>query len=75
MLELIKVKSGEKNCPVKKSRKREDNDDCTKEITPRLTPKRSIKKRQSQPILNSLRLSGGKNFLFYFTTNMREPTP
>ncbi len=78
MLELIKAKSGEKNCPAKKNRKREESDDFIKEINPRQTPKRSkrsSKKRQSQPILNSLRLSGGKDFLFSFTTNAREPTP
>ena len=77
-LELIKAKSGEKNCPAKKSRKREESDDFIKEINPRQTPKRSkrsSKKRQSQPILNSLRLSEGKDFLFSFTTNAREPTP
>jgi hypothetical protein len=69
MLELIKAKSGEKNCPAKKNRKREESDDFIKEINPRQTPKRSkraSKKRQSQPILNSLRLSGGKDFLFSF---------
>jgi len=54
MLGLIKAKSGEKNCPARKSRKREDNADFTKEIAPRRTPKRSSKKRQSQPILNSI---------------------
>jgi hypothetical protein len=54
MLGLIKAKSGEKNCLARKSRKREDNDDFIKEIAPRWTPKRSSKKRQSQPILNSM---------------------
>jgi len=75
MLELIKAKSDEKNCPARKSRKREDNDDFIKEIAPYRTPKRSSKKRQSQPILNSIRLSGEKDFLFSFTTNTTEPTP
>ena len=75
MLELIKVKSGEKNYPARKSRKREDNDDFIKEIAPCRTPKRSSKKRQSQPILNSISLSGGKDFLFSFTTNTTESTP
>jgi len=67
VLELIKAKSGEKNCPARKSRKREDSDDFTKEIAPLQTPRRSSKKRPSQPILNSIRLSGGKDFLFSFS--------
>jgi hypothetical protein len=74
MLELIKAKSGEKNCPARKIRKREDSDDFIKEIAPLQTPRRSSKKRQSQPILNLIYLSGGKDFLFSFTTNTTEPT-
>jgi hypothetical protein len=57
MLELIKGKKGEKNCPARKSRKREDSDDFRKEIAPLQTPRRSSKKRQSQPILNLIPLS------------------
>ena len=53
MLELIKGKNGEKNCPARKNRKREDNDDFIKEIARLQRPRRSSKKRQSQPILNS----------------------
>jgi hypothetical protein len=75
MLELIKGKNGEKNCPATKNRKREDSDDFIKEIAPLQTPRRSSKKRQSQPILNSIPLSREKDFLFSFTTNTTEPTP
>jgi len=57
MLELIKPKNGEKNCPARKNRKREDNDDFRKEIVPLQTPRRLSKKRQSQPILNLIPLS------------------
>jgi hypothetical protein len=71
MLERIRAKSGEKNCPARKSRKREEDDDSKRQMGPRQTPKRSSKKRQSQPNLNSIRLSGGKAFLFFFTTNPR----
>jgi hypothetical protein len=58
VLELIKGKNGEKNCPARKSRKREDSDDFRKEIAPLQTPRRSSKKRQSQRILNLIPLSG-----------------
>jgi hypothetical protein len=75
MLELIKPKNGEKNCPARKNRKREDNDDFIKEIARLQTPRRSSKKRQSQPILNSAPLSREKDFLFSFTTNTTESTP
>jgi hypothetical protein len=75
MLELIKAKNGEKNCLARRSRKREDNDDFTKEIARLQTPRRSSKKRQSQPILNSASLSREKDFLFSFTTNTTESTP
>jgi len=51
MLELIKEKSDEKNCPARKSRKREDNDDFIKEIRPRQKPKRSSKKRAASQFL------------------------
>jgi hypothetical protein len=57
VLELIKGKNGEKNCPARKSRKREDSDDFRKEIAPLQTPRRSSKKRQSQPILKLILLS------------------
>jgi len=57
VLELIKGKNGEKNYPARKNRKREDSDDFRKEIIPLQTPRRSSKKRQSQPILNLIPLS------------------
>ena len=72
MLELIKAKNGEKNCPARKNRRREDNDDSIKRLQ---TPRRSNKKRKSQPILNSTPLSREKDFLFSFTTNTIESTP
>ena len=74
MLELIKAKNGEKNCPARKNRKREDSDDFRKEIVLLQTPRRSSKKRQSQSILNSIPLSREKDFLFSFTTNTTEFT-
>ena len=75
MLELIKARNGGKNCPARKNRKREDSDDFIKEIALLQTPRKSSKKRQSQLILNSIHLSGEKDFLFSFTTNTAEPTP
>jgi len=74
MLELIKAKNGEKNCPARKNRRKEDNDDSIKEIIRLQTPRRSNKKRKSQPILNSTPLSWEKDFLFSFTTNTTEST-
>jgi hypothetical protein len=74
MLEPIKAKSGEKKWRARKSRKREDYDDSTKTIAPRRTPKRSSKKRPSQPIPNLICLSGRKNFRFSFTANTTGPT-
>lgn len=58
--ELLKAKSGEKNCPAKKSRKREGNANLAKEIAPRRTPKRLSRKRTSRPTLDMTRLSGEK---------------
>jgi hypothetical protein len=75
MLELIKAKNGEKNCPGRKNRKREDNDDFIRENAPLQKPRRSSKKRQSEPILNSMPLSREKDILFSFTTNTTESTP
>jgi len=75
MLELIKAKNGGKNCPARKNRKREDSDDFIKEIARLQTPRRSSKKRQSQPILNSTPFSREKDFLFSFTTNTTESAP
>ena len=75
MLELIKAKNGEKNCPARKNRTREDSDDFRKEIAPLQTPRRSSKERQNQPILNSIPLFREKDFLFSFTTNTTEFTP
>lgn len=73
-LELIKAKSGAKNYPARKSRKKEESASFIKEIAPRRTPKRLSKKRTSRPTLNSLRLSGEKNFLF-ITANTTKPVP
>ena len=75
MLELIKAKNSEKNCPARKNRKREDSSGFIKEIVPLQTPRRSSKKRQSQPILNSIPLSWERDFLFSFTTETTESTP
>lgn len=75
MLELIKAISGEKNCPARKIRKREDSEDFIKEIAPFQTSRRLSKKRQAQPILNSTPLFPEKDFLFSFATNTAEPTP
>jgi hypothetical protein len=75
MLELIKSKNGEKNCPARRNRKREDNDDFIKEIVRLQTPRRSRKKRQNQSILNSIPLSRERDFLFSFTTNTTESIP
>jgi hypothetical protein len=65
MLERIRAKSGEKKCLARKSRKREEDDDYKKEIAPHQTPKRSSKKRQSHPILNSIRLGKNLPILLY----------
>jgi hypothetical protein len=73
--ELIRAKSGEKNCPAKKSRKREGSESLAKEIAPRRTPKRLSRKRTSRPTLDLTRLSGEKDFLSIFTTNTTEPAP
>jgi hypothetical protein len=62
VLELIKAKSGGKNYPARRSRKRKDSNDFKKEMAPLQTPRRSCEKRQTQPIPNSIRLSGGKGF-------------
>jgi hypothetical protein len=77
MLELIKGKNGERNCPATKNRKREDSDDFIKEITPLQTPRRSSKKRQSQPILNSIPPFPGKrlSILFYHEHYRAHPSP
>ena len=75
MLEIIKAENGEKNCPARKNRKREDSDDFIKEIAPLQTLRRSSKKRQSQSILNLIPLSREKDFLFSSTTNTTEFTP
>jgi hypothetical protein len=69
VLEFIKAKSGGKNCPVRKNRKREDSDGFTKEIPPLQTRRRSGKKRQNQAIHNSVDLSGEGNSLIFITTN------
>ena len=65
MLRIIKAKNGGKNCPARKNRKREDSDDFIKEIPPLQTSGRSSKKRQNQPILNSIPLPRGKDFLYH----------
>ena len=69
MLEFIKVKSDEENCPARKSRKREDSGDFIKETALLQTPRRSRKNRQSQPILSSISLSLERDFPFSFTVN------
>jgi hypothetical protein len=66
MRELIRARNGEKKWPARKSRKREDNDDFIKTITPRRTPKGQSNQKKSQPIRNSTHLSGAKDFLFSF---------
>jgi hypothetical protein len=45
-LDLIKAKSGARNCPARKSRKREGNDDCIKGTAPQQTPKGSRRKKR-----------------------------
>jgi hypothetical protein len=65
MLGLIKAKNGEKNCPARKNREREDSDDFIKKIAALQTPRRSSKKRQNQPILNSILVSRGKDFIYH----------
>jgi hypothetical protein len=74
-MEPIKAKNGEKNYPARKSRTKEESASFIKEIAPRRTPKRLSKKRTSRPTLNSLRLSGEKNFLFISTANTTKPAP
>jgi hypothetical protein len=74
MLEPIRAKSGGRNWRARRSRKREDNDDSTKTIAPRRTPRRSSQKRPSQPIHDLICLSGGKDFLFSFTADTSGPT-
>jgi len=58
---FIRGKSGARNWPARKSKKREDSDDCLREINPPQrpkTPKRQSRKNQS--IRNS-ELSRGKS--------------
>jgi hypothetical protein len=74
VLEIIKAKNGEKNCPARKNRKREDGDDSIKEIALLQMPRRSSRKRQSQPILNSTPVRK-KDFLFSFTTETTDLPP
>jgi hypothetical protein len=54
VLEFTEAKSGEKSCLARKSRKREDSDDFIKEIALLQTPRRSSKKSQNRPILDSI---------------------
>jgi len=61
VLEPIKPKNGEKNWPVRKSRKKEGNDDFIKEIVRLQTLGRLSKKRQRQPILNLIPLPRKKD--------------
>jgi hypothetical protein len=60
VLGFTKARNGEKNCPARKNRKREDSDDFIKEIPPLQTPGRSSKKRQNHPILNAIPFFGKK---------------
>jgi hypothetical protein len=73
VLEPTEAKSGKKRNLARRSRKRKESGDFTREIAPRRTPKRSSQKRQSQPIRNSIHFSGGKDFLFSFTICAAEP--
>jgi hypothetical protein len=75
VLELIKPKNGGKNCPARKNRKKKDNYDFIKEIARLQMPRRSNKKRQNQPIHNSLPLSRGKDILFSFAMDITESPP
>jgi hypothetical protein len=74
-LEPLRAKSGAKNYPARKSRKKEGCASFIKEIAPRRTPKRLSKKRTSRPTLDSSLLSGEKSFLFIFTPNTTKPAP
>jgi len=65
-LEFIKARSGAKNYPARKSRKKEDSASFIKEIAPHRIPKRLSKKRTSRPTLDSLCLSGEIDFLYIF---------
>ena len=50
---FIEAKRGARNCPARKSRKREDSDDFIKEIALLQMLRRSSKKRKGRTILNS----------------------
>jgi hypothetical protein len=54
VLEYIKAKNGERNCPARKSRKKGDSDDLIKKIVLLQTLRRSSKKGQGRTILNSI---------------------
>jgi hypothetical protein len=64
MLGLLKLKSGVKNCPARKSRKREDNDDSRIQTAPHQTPKMSGKKRANQRTLSAIHLSNKETFYY-----------
>jgi hypothetical protein len=64
VLGFIKARNGEKKCPARRNRKREDSDDFIKEIPPQ-TPGRSSKKRQIQSTPNSIPLSREKGFHYH----------
>jgi hypothetical protein len=66
ILGLIRARSGGKNCPARRNRKREDSADFTKEIPPlqMLMPRRAGKKRQSQKVLDPAQSGsqGGRSY-------------
>jgi hypothetical protein len=71
-VELLKAKSGKRNYPARRSRKRKDSDVSIKERARLQNPRSSIQKRPRKPTLNSKRLSGEKDLPFSFTTNRTE---
>jgi len=73
VLELLKAKSGKKNYPAIKSRKRKESDGSIREMARLQKPRSSCQKRPRKPTLNSERLSGGKDFPFSFTTKTTKP--
>jgi hypothetical protein len=72
VLEFIKARNGEKNCPARRNRKREDSDDLRKEIALLQTSRRSSKERQSQPFPDLIPLSRENDFRFSLTMMIRE---
>jgi hypothetical protein len=73
VLELLKAKSGKRNYPARKSRKRKDSDGCIREMARLKKPRSSCRERPRKPTPNSERLSRGKDFPFSFTKNTTKP--